>query len=209
MPYHVLNRGNGRQPVFQKSQDYAAFMDLMQSAHGRLPMRVIAWCLMPNHFHFVLWPYNDGDLSAWMHWLQTTHVRRYHKHYGGDGHVWQGRFKAFPIQEDDHLLTVIRYVERNALRANLVGRAEDWPWSSLTALRGDAPPSFFDPGPGPRGKLWLDFVNQPQTEAEVAAVRRSIERGAPFGEAQWQARTAREMGLESTLRARGRPRGRT
>ena len=99
-------------------------------------MRLLAWCLMPNHFHLVLWPHGDGDLSRWMQWLLTSHVRRYHRHYHGSGHVWQGRFKAFPIEEDEHLWTVLRYVERNALRANLVRRAEDWPWSSAAALKG-------------------------------------------------------------------------
>jgi hypothetical protein len=69
---------------------------------------------MPNQFHLVLWPYGDGDVSGWMQWLLTAHVRRYHRHYGGSGHVWQGRFKAFPIQEDEHLLAVLRYVDRNA-----------------------------------------------------------------------------------------------
>ncbi len=88
---------------------------------------------MPNHFHLVLWPYEDGDLSNWMQWLLTTHVRRYHRMYGTSGHVWQGRFKAFPIQQDEHLFVVMRYVERNALSAQLVTSAEDWRWSSVHA----------------------------------------------------------------------------
>ena len=113
--YHVLNRGNGRAEVFHKKEDYIAFLDLMVQAQDRLPMRLLAWCLIPNHFHLVLWPHEDGDLSRWMQWLLTSHVRRYHRHYHGSGHVWQGRFKAFPIEEDEHLWTVLRYVERNAL----------------------------------------------------------------------------------------------
>ncbi len=110
--YHVLNRGNGRAEVFHKDEDYQAFLALFAPACERLPLRVLAWCLMPNHFHLVLQPHHDGDLGRWMQWLMTAHVRRYHRHYGGSGHVWQGRFKAFPIQKDDHLLTVLRYVER-------------------------------------------------------------------------------------------------
>jgi len=85
-------------------------------------MRVLAYCLMPNHFHLALWPQADGDLSRWMQWVLTAHVRRYHRHYGSSGHVWQGRFKAFPIQADGHLLTVLRYIERNPVRAGLGGR---------------------------------------------------------------------------------------
>ena len=109
--YHVLNRGNGRNTVFHKDGDYAAFLKLMDQANERTPMRLLSYCLMPNHFHLVLWPKLDGDLSKWMQWLTTSHVRRYHRHYNSSGHVWQGRFKSFPIQSDAHLLTVMRYVE--------------------------------------------------------------------------------------------------
>ena len=131
--YHVLNRGNGRAEVFHKPEDYAAFIDLFAPACERIPMRILGWCLMPNHFHLVLWPRKDGDLGRWMQWLLTSHVRRYHKHYRSSGHVWQGRFKAFPIQQDEHFLTVLRYAERNALRAGLAPSAHDWPWGSLRA----------------------------------------------------------------------------
>jgi REP element-mobilizing transposase RayT len=135
--YHVLNRGNARHEVFHKPEDYAAFAKLLGEASERLPMRLVAWCLLPNHFHLVLWPRHDGDLSRWMQWLMTSHVRRYHRHYKSSGHVWQGRFKAFPIEQDEHLLTVLRYVERNPLRANLAPRAEDWRWSSAAKSPGE------------------------------------------------------------------------
>jgi putative transposase len=161
---------------------------------------------MTNHFHFVLWPHGDGDLSRWMQWFMTAHVRRYHRHYGTDGHVWQGRFKAFPIQQDEHLLTVIRCVERNPLRADLVQRVEDWRWSSLASLRADTSPSFLHSKPVPRGKGWLRSVNTAQTEAELEAIRRHIARGAPFGSPNWQKATARRLGLESSLKPRVRPR---
>src|SRR5262245_29683195 len=146
--YHVINRGNGRMRVFHRDPDYAAFVRLLADANERFlrqtrtSMRVLCYCLMPNHFHLVLWPRRDGDLSRWMQWLLTAHVRRYHRLRGSSGHVWQGRFKAFPIQQDEHLLTVIRYVERNPVRARLVKCTEDWPWSSLAALQGPRrPPS--------------------------------------------------------------------
>ena len=206
--YHVLNRGNGQAAVFDKPADYAAFVELIQAACDRDPMRVLAYCLIPNHFHLVLWPHADGDLSRWMQWLLTAHVRRYHSHHGTSGHVWQGRFKAFPIEQDGHLLTVLRYVERNPLRAGLVARAEAWPWSSLAARRQKKSPAFLHPGPVSRGSRWIRLVNHAQTEAEVAAVRKSIERGAPYGSATWQRLTARRLGLESSLRPRGRPRKR-
>lgn len=199
--YHVINRGNARAAVFHKDEDYAAFLRVVAEAGLRTPMRVIAYCLMPNHFHLVLWPRGDGDLSRWMQWLLTAHARRYLCHYGGGGHVWQGRFKAFPIQEDEHLLTVIRYVERNALRAGMVERAEDWPWSSLRG--GSTPP--LDPGPTPRGPGWREHVNAPMTEAELAALRTSLHRDRPYGTESWTTATAARLGLESSLRPRGRP----
>jgi putative transposase len=204
--YHVLSRGNARQQVFHKDEDYAAFLRLFDAAHERCPMRVLAYCLMPNHFHLVLWPRDDGDLSRWMQWVLTTHVRRYHEHYQTSGHVWQGRFKAFPIQEDDHLLAVLRYAERNPQRAGLVARGKSWPYCSLRLFGQSDLPAWYSPGPVPRGRDWLRHVAEPQTEAELLDLRRSVNRGTPYGSKSWQKRTITRLGLESTLRPRGRPR---
>ena len=207
MCYHVINRGNAQAVVFHKDADYQAFLELLRLACERLPMRVLAYCLMPNHFHLVLWPRLDGDLSRWMQWLLTAHVRRYHHHYGSSGHVWQGRFKAFPIQQDEHLLTVLRYVERNALQARLVPRAQDWAWSSVRWWQnGQQRPSFLENGPVPRGRHWVADVNRPMHDEELEALRRSLHRGTPWGGRFWQRLTARRLGLESSLHPRGRPR---
>jgi putative transposase len=179
----------------------------MGNAGDEIPMRVLAYCLMPNHFHLVLWPRHDGDLSRWMHWLVNTHVRRYHQHYHSDGHLWQGRFKAFPIANDEYLLTVLRYVERNPVRADLVRSAESWAWSSASWwLAGAQRPAYADYGPIPRPEDWLRWVNQPLTEAELCRVRKSVQRGAPFGPEGWCEVIAERLGLEATLRPRGRPR---
>ena len=204
----MLNRGNGRSEVFHKEDDYAAFLKLLAQASERVPMRLLAYCLMPNHFHLVVWTLEDGDLGRWMQWLLTSHVRRYHRHYHSSGHVWQGRFKAFPIQTDEHLLSVMRYVERNPVRAKTIPirKAQRWPWSSIGNPPKDIDRPTLDPGPVPRGEDWLDWVNEPQTEAELEALRASICRGRPFGSQSWQRRTAKRLGLESSLRPRGRPR---
>src|SRR5215831_2648062 len=131
--YHVLNRAVGRAMLFAKSADYAAFEQVLRQAHQRSGMRLLAYAALPNHWHLVVWPAEDGALSTYAQWLTVTHVRRWHAHYHseGTGPVYQGRFKSFPVQVDDHFLTVCRYVERNPLRANLVKRAEDWHWSNL------------------------------------------------------------------------------
>jgi len=179
---------------------------LLSQAAERVAVRVLAYCLMPNHFHLVLWPRKDGDLSRFMQWLLTAHVRRYHGHYHGSGHVWQGRFKAFPIQQDEHLLTVLRYVERNALRARLVARAEGWAWSSARWWsRGRRRPAFLHEGPVDRGPRWVAQVNRAMTPAEEEALRRSVNRGTPWGNPRWQTRMAARLAIECSMRPRGRP----
>jgi len=204
--FHVINRGNGRQRVFRKPGDYESFVKLIHEACERIDVRVVAYCLMPNHFHLALWPRGDGDLSRWMQWLLTAHVRRYHRHYGTSGHVWQGRFKAFPIQHDEHLLTVLRYIERNPVRANLVAKAEEWLWSSGRLWVPNADHGCLHVGPVPRPSNWLQWVNRPMTEAELNALRTSVNRGTPFGSERWAKIAAKRFGLESSLKPRGRPR---
>jgi putative transposase len=142
-----------------------------------------------------------------MDWLLTTHVRRYQRQYGTNGHVWQGRFRAFPIEQDAHLLPVLRYVERNALRANLAARAQDWPWCSLRESLNPPALPWLDPGPVGRGTNWVQWVNEPQTEEELARLRQCVQRGTPYGSAAWTQATAAALGLEFTLRPRGRPPG--
>ena len=193
-----------RAEIFRKPEDYAAFLTLLRATTGRVSVRVLAYCLMPNHFHVALWPRGDGDLSRFLQWLLTAHVRRYHQHYKSSGHVWQGRFKAFPIQQDGHLLTVLRYVERNPLRAGMVARAEDWLWSSLQERGKEG--GWLHPSPVSGPQDWQAWVNAPMTDAEVEAIRRSVNRGAPYGEENWVRRTVRRLGLEASLNPRGRPR---
>ena len=209
--FHVLNRGNERREIFEADGDYLAFLRALTTTLDHVPLRLLAWCLMPNHWHLVLWPEKDGQLGAFMQRLTTTHVRRWRlfRQSVGHGHLYQGTYKSFPVQEDDHFYTLCRYVERNPLRAKLVRRAEDWPYNSLGCTRhaaaaSEAPPLATWPLPRPRN--WTALVNQPQTEAELEAIHTSIRRGRPFGSPQWQKRTAKKLGLESTFRPRGRPR---
>ncbi len=126
--YHVLNRANGRLRLFKKPADFAAFERVIEEAHERVPLRILGYTLMGNHWHFVVWPRQrqHEQVSEFFRWLTVTHSQRWHAHHGtsGMGHVYQGRFKSFPIAEDEHLLAVLRYVERNPLRAGLVERAE-------------------------------------------------------------------------------------
>ncbi len=206
LPYHVLNRAVGRARLFKKDGDYATFMQVLRQAQEWQATRILGFCLMPNHWHLVVWPQEDGELSDFMRWLTVTHTQRYHAHYqtAGTGPLYQGRFKSFPIQEDEHLLAVYRYVERNPLRAHLASKGEASPWSSL----GQAAPHnvALDPGPVARPRNWSAYVNKPETEPELEALRRSVVRGCPFGTVEWQQQTAKNLGLEATLRSPGRPR---
>jgi putative transposase len=207
--YHVLNRANGRLPLFQKDSDYNAFERALAEAHELYAVPILAYCVMPNHWHLVLWPRGDGDLSRFVGWLTLTHTQRWHAQKGtvGSGHAYQGRFKSFPVQEDEHFLAVCRYVERNALRARLVRRAENWRWCSLWRReRGTAEArALLGDWPVPRPARWRGWVNKAQSEAELAALRRCVARGCPFGKEGWVAKAAAKLRLEVTLRPRGRP----
>ena len=214
MIFHVLNRANARARIFAKDGDYAAFERVLCETLARKPMRILGYLVMPNHWHMVLWPEHDGDLAAFMQRLTTTHVRGWHLHRKtvGCGHLYQGTYKSFPIEVDEHLLTVLAYVERNALRAGLVERAEDWRWSSLWRWRHaevteDVPP--LTPWPVERPRQWLFQVNRPPADSELKSLQTAVQRGRPFGSEIWQAMTARKLGLESTFHPRGRPKKRT
>ncbi|MGQ0666962.1 MAG: transposase [Nitrospiraceae bacterium] len=211
LAYHILNRRVGRLSLFDKPADYAAFERILADAHDRTRIRIAAYCLMPNHWHLLLWPRHDGELSELLRWITVTHTQRWHAHHhtAGTGPVYQGRFKSFPVQTDEHFLTVARYVERNALRARLVERAETWQWSSLwRRSQGDSKlMSWLSEWPVERPRDWVTRVNRTHAESELESLRLSVQRGRPFGEAGWVRRMAKRFGMESTLRPRGRPKG--
>jgi putative transposase len=179
--HHVINRGNARATVFHRRSDYLDFLRLMARASERQPIALLGYCLMPNHVHLVLRPAETGDLGRWMQHLLTAHVRRHHLRHGTEGRLWQGRFKAFPILEDAHLYAVLRYVEANALRAGLSGRAEDWPWSSLAARRGEGLAPLAEP-PWPLPADWLAIVNEAQPPRVLERLRRSVNRGVALAD---------------------------
>ena len=211
--YHVLNRGNGRMAIFDDPDDFDAFERIVEEAVEReLGMGLLAYCLMPNHWHMVLHPTADGALSRFVRWLTLTHTQRWHAHRQsvGGGHVYQGRYKSFLVESESCMATVCRYVERNALRANLVRRAEDWRWSSLHRWHAGTAreKALLSPWPvagGRRPARWWRQVNTPQTEAELASLRRAVNRGQPLGTRDWRDRMVERFGLESTFRPRGRP----
>ena len=206
--FHVLNRAVGRATIFETEEDYIAFLNVLQQARNNAECRLLAFCVMPNHWHLVLWPKGDDDLSEYMRWLTVTHTQRWHSFHGtsGTGPIYQERFKSFPVQGDEHFLAVCRYVERNALTAKLVRRAEHWRWGSLWQSLNEPGDVQLDRWPIEKPSNWVEWVNQAQDESEVAEIRKAVRRGGPFGSDDWAKRTAKRLRLESTLGPLGRPR---
>lgn len=203
--FHVLNRGNARSNVFHGPCDYEAFIGLLSLARERAPVDMLGWCLMPNHIHLVLRPETDDALSRMMQWLLTSHAHRYRALRSDTGHVWQGRFKSCPVQSDRQFVTLLRYVERNPVRATLVDRAEEWPWSSLRERINGTPSRLLAASPVELPAKWKDFVQEPLTSAELARVRDSVRRGRPLGDEVWERDMIQGLALESTVRTPGRP----
>jgi putative transposase len=204
--YHVLNRGNDRKTIFWRAADFDDFLRIVAKARTRYPIEVFAYCLMPNHFHFVVRPRNNDTLARWVHWLLTTHARAHKRCYETAGHIWQGRFRAFPIEADAHLLTVIRYVERNAVRANLVTRAEDWRWGSLSERLRRQRRNLLDESPCALPRDWDAQVNAVESEVALHTIRSCVGTGRPFGSDAWVHQAESTLGVQFTPRPRGRPR---
>jgi putative transposase len=212
--YHVINRGNNRQTVFRKAGDFQAFLDALASLKERKPFDLFGYCLLNNHFHLLIRPL-ETTISRIVQSLLVSHTQRYHKHYQSGGHVWQGRFKSPIIQDDEHVLTVLRYIEANPLRAGIVADAADYRWSSYR-VHGLGETSDLvsplvtyeqlSPNPAVRRRKWAVKVHQPMKEALAAAVRRSVETGLPYGDQRWVTRLANRLDLDLTIRPRGRPR---
>jgi putative transposase len=207
--FHVINRAVARLTLFEKAEDYEAFERVLELAHQRVGLPIFGYAVMPNHWHFVVQPKTKTQVTDFFRWLTHTHTMRWHAHYHteGTGHLYQGRFKAFPIEEDDHLLAVLRYVERNPLRAGLSEKAEDWKHTSLwRRTYGDqGATDLLSPWPIPRPRNWKAMVNRAQNEAELNSIRHSLKKNSPFGSQVFVSQAAVRLKLEHTLRSRGRP----
>ncbi|MDP9172413.1 MAG: transposase [Planctomycetota bacterium] len=208
MIYHVLNRGNGRTRIFHKPEDYDAFLKLLGQAREFVPgVKLFGVCLMPNHWHLVLQPHSAKDLARFMRWLSTAHVRRHHAHHrSASGHLYQGRYKSFPVQDDHHFLTLMRYVEANPLRAKLSKSAGAWPWSSDAMARTKPGRLLLSDWPVDRPRNWNKLLAEAIPKSELEQLRTSVNRGRPYGSDPWTRLTAARLDLGSTLRPRGRPR---
>ncbi len=202
--YHIINRGNMRMQVFDDADDYEYFLELLEKAAKRENVEIHAYCLMPNHFHLLLVPQEENSLSRFMQWVMTSHVRNYHKKNRTSGHIWQGRYKSFIVEKESYYITLIRYIEANALRAKLVSKAEDWEYGSLIE-REEKHRTLLGKPYLQLNDDWQEYVNTPIREGQLQTIRNSVNRQAPLGQEQWQQETAARYGMLSTLNSRGRP----
>ncbi len=206
--YHVLNRGNGRLRLFHNEDDYDAFVQILAEGLEHYPVDLLTYCLMPDHWHLVVRPASELALGRLMGWVSVTHVRRHQEQYHrrGAGHLYQGRYKSFPVAEDEYFLTLCRYVEANAKRGKLVESAEQWRWCGLwrRAHRGDG--LVLGKWPVERPRNWKALVNAGLSREDLQLVRESVRRGRPLGSERWVLATAARLNLGFTLRGPGRPR---
>lgn len=203
--FHVLNRAIQGLVLFQTPSDYRAFLRIFRDAAEREPMRLLAFAIMPNHWHLVVWPTDDRALSAFMKRLSAMHAqywRRGHESVGR-GAVYQGRYKAIAVQDDHHLWQVIRYVERNALRGKLVAAAEDWEWCSAWPAAGRDRPAL-TPWIQPRPVHWLQVLNQPEPPAALERLRAAVRLGVHFGSTSWREQVTRQVSWQEGRRGRSR-----
>ncbi len=195
--------------IFEKRADYEAFERVLEEAVDRSDVELFSYCLMPNHWHLVLRSTVDGAMSRFCQWLSLTHTQRYNVHYGtvGEGHLYQGRYKSFPVQDDEHFLSVCRYVERNAYTAELCDSPDEWRWGSLYRWKHGTSKEklLLSAWPLPRKSSWCEWVAMPLSDREIKRLQWSMQRGAPFGEETWNESIARRYNLEMTMRPRGRP----
>jgi putative transposase len=213
--YHALNRGNNCADVFADEEDRSAFLESLAKTKDRYPFQLFGYCLMRNHFHLLLRPDDGQSISRILQSLTVAHTWRYHKRRRTSGHVWQGRFKSPVIQDDSHLLVVLRYIEANPLRAKIVADPSDYPWSSFPChgLGHDDPlvspfPEWNELGKSEaeRRKRWRTKVRGHQSDAELAAIRNSWRSGLPLGDPQWTEQMAAQLNIPLVPRPRGRPR---
>ena len=203
--YHIINRGNRREAIFHDHYDYEKFLKLLLEVKEKYSIKCYAYCLMPNHYHLVLYTPIGENLSLSMHYINSSYVRYYNKKYQLSGHLWQGRYKSFIVQKESYLLTLLRYVEANPLRARIVKDCIDFKYSSAySRVKNEGNPLLNDV-PIILPTNWHSYINESEKQIDLDHIRNSIERQVPLGDENWQYMICKRYGLESTLRPRGRP----
>jgi len=207
--YHIINRANARQKIFDSKEDYQLFEKILEDAVEKYDMRIVSYCIMPNHFHLVLYPKHNGDIQLFMQWITLTHTQRIHakNKTAGYGHIYQGRYKSFLVNSDNYLNILLRYVEQNPLRAKLVKNLKDWRWGSYHRRNygTQQEKKFLSSNSVEWPSTYMKEINKPFTDGQLKIIRTSVNRGKPLGNDSWVSRIIKKFKLESTDRRRGRP----
>ena len=211
IPYHVINRAVGRLRIFRSDKDYQLFLQLLKEAKEKTEMNILAFVVMPNHWHLVLLPENTDDLKKFMHLLTNAHTRKVHTITKtiGTGPLYQGRYKSFLVNDDTHLLTVIKYVERNPVRAGLSQRVGEWRWWSgwVREYGSTEHKKLLSDGPTPLPRNYRSWVNTEDKDDVIIRLRTSVNKGTPFGGDDWVNAMIDTYKLKATTRGTGRPKG--
>ena len=180
-PHHITQRGNRRQPTFFSDDDYEAYIDLMAEWCRHYGVEIWAYCLMSNHVHLVAVPKEKDSLHLAIGEAHRRYTRMINFREGWRGHLWQGRFASYEMDER-YLLACVRYVANNPVRAKLSDRAENWRWSSAAAhvLGEDDRLVTVNPVLGIVNKKWRDFLRSPVSEDEINDMRKHERTGRPL-----------------------------
>jgi putative transposase len=203
--YHILNRGNAKQEIYFDDQDYSHFLESTIQSKRQYNITVYAYCLMPNHYHFIVQAEVSSHIGQWIQLIMNKYNAYFRKKYKSIGHIWQNRFKNFIIQNEDHLTVVMRYVERNPVEAGLTMSSFAWRWSSHQERHLNSKLSLCDQKNIPLPKDWTDYVDTPLHAMEQQKLKRSMKRQTPFGDDIWIEKICDELGMVNTLRSVGRP----
>lgn len=207
--YHVINWANARWRIFRTQKDYAAVLDALEETKEQFRLDIFSFCIMPNHWHFAVRPNRQGDMGRFFGTFTQMATQRWHvaHHTVGSGYLFQGRFKSFLVEQEAYFIQLVQYIEANPVRAKLVGRAEDWPWSSLYVRihHPERSKKLLAPWPIDAPKDYVPHVNQSLPKPTLESIRHAVVRSNPLGNPAWVQRMVKRYDLGHTLRPGGRP----
>jgi putative transposase len=207
-PHHITQRGNYRQKIFETDKDRKQYLEWIEKYSQKYKVKILAYCLMSNHVHFVVIPVESDSLSKLFNTAHMRYSHYYNKKKKAKGHLWQGRFYSC-ILGDEHLKTTARYVERNPVRAKIVKKAEQWAWSSakanmdegvgeisITGMRG-----YFDIS----GKDWKDYIKEKDAVGFIDEIRKATNMSRAMGTEAFIGKLEKKLGVSLRLISQGRP----
>jgi putative transposase len=211
-PYHVTQRGNYRQEIFQEEEDRLKYLSWIDEYSKKYQMSIYAYCLMSNHVHFICMPYKKDSLARVFSSVHMRYSQYFNRKKKAAGHLWQGRFYSC-VLEDSHVYAAVRYVERNPVRANLVKQPWEWEWSSASCHVEKTRESKVNLGEMSdimdiEGINWKDYIKEKEDPKEIDQMRKCTMLGRPWGGSEFIATLSKVLGISLDTRRRGRPKKR-